>query len=252
MDSATLEQENLEVDHGAAAETATGPRCEKCEQPLASELATACPHCGWYASIGAYVEIEPQWEAAVAGGGAPAEQKTFLEVWTGIIPAWVWINWACGTTAIVLSIVARVAIQDEAFRSTWSVTQLFAGMGLALACHIAVFVMMAMDDPDLGLGDIVVSPLKGWRKLFAQMPRRQVVACTFNFAMSAAVGAMMIIGGIPYERVLEWGIRGGGAAQEEPLECHRQYRSSRWRRYEHGRGHGFVRGRRGRARRSRA
>ena len=40
----------------------TGPRCEKCEAPLKSDVVTICRKCGWYASLGTFVEVDPNWE----------------------------------------------------------------------------------------------------------------------------------------------------------------------------------------------
>lgn len=182
-----------------------GPACEKCESPLATEQTTACPHCGWYASIGGYVEIEQEWESGQVGEEEP---KTFLQVWLNLVPAWCWIAWGFGVLAVIESIAVRVLIADEAFRSTWSVTQLFAGIGVGIACHLIVFILMSIDDPELGILDIVVSPLRAWKKLFRGMPRHNWVLCLNNFGMTAAVGAMLIIGGIPYERIWDWDFKG--------------------------------------------
>ncbi|MEM8866402.1 MAG: hypothetical protein AAGF31_12725 [Planctomycetota bacterium] len=192
-------QESLEA-------SATNPVCEKCARPVASQELSACPHCGWYARAGVFVEIDQQWEAATAGPGKQEVPKTHLQVWMTLIPGWCWLAWGCGVLAVIGSIAARVLIADEAFRSTWSVTQLFAGMGIGLLCHVTTFIFVSFDDPDLSISDIVVSPLKPWKKLFQQMPTRQWVVCLNTFGMTAAVGAMFIIGGIPYERVWDWGI----------------------------------------------
>ncbi|MEM6798970.1 MAG: hypothetical protein AAF589_05600, partial [Planctomycetota bacterium] len=183
-----------------------GPACSNCELPLASAQTTACPHCGWYASAGVFVEIEAAWEAAVAGE-TTEQPESALAAAARSIPKWAIIVFACAASALAGSIAVRFGISDEVFRSTWSVTQLFVGLGLALACHITVFVVMAMDDPDMGLGDIVVNPFSGWRKLVGQMPRRVYLLGAVGFALAAVLGSVAIIGGIPYDRLWDWGVK---------------------------------------------
>src|SRR3990172_7207772 len=40
------------------------PQCEKCGAPLSVKDTLACRRCGWYASIGAFIEIDKCWEAS--------------------------------------------------------------------------------------------------------------------------------------------------------------------------------------------
>ena len=56
---ATLEMEEGDV---TSAPEWTGPRCDKCEAPLASDVVSICRRCGWYASLGTFVEVDPNWE----------------------------------------------------------------------------------------------------------------------------------------------------------------------------------------------
>jgi len=53
--------------------TPTGPCCEKCGCPNSGHEAVGCRQCGWYAGIGAHVEIDTNWEAATDPNFAPAE-----------------------------------------------------------------------------------------------------------------------------------------------------------------------------------
>ncbi len=55
---ATLEQDTQPNE----ANEWTGPRCEKCEAPLKFDVVTVCRKCGWYASLGTFVEVDPNWE----------------------------------------------------------------------------------------------------------------------------------------------------------------------------------------------
>jgi hypothetical protein len=39
------------------------PCCEKCELPLKSDVVSICRNCGWYPSLGTYVELDEEYEA---------------------------------------------------------------------------------------------------------------------------------------------------------------------------------------------
>lgn len=186
----------------AEQDTYAGPLCEKCGQPVETEQTTVCRHCGWYASAGTYVEIAPEWESQ--GEGQPA--KSMVEVWSTLIPLWGWVAIASFAAAIGMSVAVRLLVADAAVRSVWAVSQLLGGIVLGVLVHVVAFVVAAIDDPHIGIGDLFVNPLKGWRKLLTQMPKRQWLPDAFLFCVASSIGAAAIIGGIPYDRVWDWGI----------------------------------------------
>lgn len=186
---------------------AQGPICEKCEQPIHGESMAVCTSCGWYPNAGIFVEIDQQWEAA--NEGKPATQEpSLIDVWINLIPVWAWVVLGAGVFALAGSGAVRFLVEDQSLRTAWAVSQLFGGLAGVVVCHLLVFVVMTIDDPDLGIGDIVVSPFKAWKKLLSQMPARQWAPAMANFAVCAVIGSTLIIGGIPYEKMWDWGIRG--------------------------------------------
>lgn len=187
---------------------AIGLVCEKCEQPPIGDQMTVCPHCGWYPALGTFVEVSQEWEEAAASGGkAAGSEPTMLEVWSKLIPAWGWA--LLGTAALTLSasIAVRFTLADEAALTSWSVAQLFIGLALQIACHVAVFTMVSIDDPEASMMDIVVRPLRAWKRLFQGMPKRQWLVHGLVCGIMLVFGAVLIIGHIPYERVWDWNIK---------------------------------------------
>lgn len=186
----------------------TGPVCEKCECALPDGKLSACPSCGWYASLGIHVDIAPEWEQACAGQPSEAASKSHAEVWASLIPKWGWA--LIGTTVLVAAVslgVRLYTIEDPALRTIWALCQLALGACLFATCHLLAFFMAASSDTDMGVMDLVVSPLKGWMKIFQRLPERFWVVNSANFTLSAALFAMLIIGGIPYEAVWDWGFK---------------------------------------------
>ncbi len=86
----------------------TGPRCEKCEAPLKSEV-TVCRSCGWYPSLGRFLEVDPNWESVNDSSqpAAPAPQKSHLRVWFELLPKWSYVIIASVLVIIVESVIAR-------------------------------------------------------------------------------------------------------------------------------------------------
>ncbi|MCA9240134.1 MAG: hypothetical protein KDA37_08045 [Planctomycetales bacterium] len=185
----------------------SGPVCEKCEASLPSESMTACPHCGWYPALNTYVEIQQEWEQACSGQAA-SPAKSAVEVWTNLIPAWGWKLIATTVLMAGASLGARFYVADKPdLHVIWAVVQFFAGILVVLACHLLAFFMAASNDPDMGVMDLVVNPLRAWLRLFAGLPKRLWVANTANVGLSATLFAALIIGGLPYEEIWNWGIK---------------------------------------------
>ena len=109
---------------------------------------------------------------------------------------------------IIESVAARLLLDaDGAVRTYWSVTQLFGGAGLYAACHTVAFALLMKSDGSTNLTDIFLHPLQSWSLVLRELPRRQWV-CHVGFSgLTAAAMAILVIGGLPYERLLDWGAK---------------------------------------------
>jgi hypothetical protein len=186
----------------------TGPRCEKCDAPLKSDVVTICRGCGWYASLGTFVEIDPNWETEHDDSEpvAAAPQKSHLQVWLDLMPRWSWVIIASVLVVVIESVVARLATPaGSSIRTIWSLTQLALGVFTVIGCHVFNFVVLAAEDADFGVMDIFLKPLKLWIRAVRNLPTRLWVADAAATGLTAAFMSLVVIGGIPYERLWDWG-----------------------------------------------
>jgi hypothetical protein len=187
------------------------PQCEKCSAPIKSDIVAICRSCGWYASLSTFVELDQDWEIYTNEAAEPtkaAPQKSHIRVWLDLVPRWGWIIIASALAVVVESIVARFATPaDSMLRTTWSLSQLAIGLIAAAACHVFNFVVQAADDSDLGVIDIFLKPFKLWLRTFDRMPTRLWLANTAVCGVIAAAMSLLVIGGIPYERLWNWGFQ---------------------------------------------
>lgn len=218
MSNATLPEESSEPSAAGtevAAPEAAGPACEKCG--FANEAA-ACPKCGWYPVLGLHVEIDDAFEAimqapaAVEGADAEAptdkaqpEWQKHLAVWQGLIPGWAWLMIGTTLGVVAAAIAGRVAsLENSALQTTIGVTGLIAGASLAVVMHLVGFILCSSDDADLAITHVVIKPLVTWKRLLAELPRRLWLANSANLGLTTALSAALIVGGIPYEKLLDW------------------------------------------------
>jgi hypothetical protein len=174
------------------------PTCDKCGANIDTKDALVCRKCGWYASIGSFVEIDQAWE----GEEDPASQESeSLKM-----PAWGWTMIACVVMVVVESIAARLLTADgSAARVTWSVTQLFLGAAMAATCHLIAFILFNREVTDVGLLDIILKPVKPWLLRVRELPAYQWVCHTAVSSLVAVIMSFVVIGSLPYEKLWDWG-----------------------------------------------
>jgi hypothetical protein len=76
-----------------------------------------------------------------------------------------------------------------------------------VGCHIFNFLVLAADDADIGLLDLLLKPLKLWGRAIGTLPSRLWVTNTAASGLVAAVLSLLVIGGIPYDRLWDWGLK---------------------------------------------
>ena len=182
-----------------------GPCCEKCSAPIAAHEALVCRQCGWYASIGSYVEIDKSWE--VATDPELATEEDIQPAPKAKLPTWSWILAGCMIGVIVESVAVRLATAGTALQTTWSLSQLLIGLVAFFVSHTYCFVQILKNEADIKLLDYLLRPIKTWSIIFRGMPERGWVCYAGLSGLTAVVMSMLVIGGIPYERLLDWNIK---------------------------------------------
>jgi len=201
----------LDKGNGSKAnEAATGPCCEKCGAPSKSKVVTICKSCGWYPSLGTFVEVDPNWESITNGEQpvAKPQQKLTPRMWLALIPRWGWVVIGCAFAIVAESIAVRLLTPaDSSLRTVWSLVQLALGASAVIGCHILNFLMLVGDDADVGMLDMLLKPLRLWTKTCRNLPKRLWL---FNSLVNGGVAVLMsfvVIGGLPYERLWDWGVK---------------------------------------------
>ncbi len=177
-----------------------GPCCEKCGAAINAHDSLVCRKCGWYGSIGSFVEIDRQWEG---DDDCEVEESSIYK-----LPAWAWTMIACVTVVVAESIAARLLTAPEsAARTTWAVTQLITGITLLAVCQFTAFVMYMREVSEAGLLDFFLKPIKPWIMRVQELPRYQWLC---HLAVSSYLAfnlSFTVIGGIPYDRLWDWGFQ---------------------------------------------
>jgi ATP dependent DNA ligase C terminal region len=200
VDNATIELEA----------TWNGPCCEKCQAPMKSDGVAVCRRCGWYARLGQFVDVDHAWETYddEAAPQAPQTAPSHLQVWLNLLPRWAWILIGTAAAVVAESIAARIlTAEGSTLRTTWSLTQLVFGAIAFAGCHLVTFLFAIADDADTGAFDFILRPLKLWIKAFKQLPARLWLANTAIAGLTAATMSIVVIGGLPYERLWDWGFK---------------------------------------------
>jgi hypothetical protein len=197
----------LEPQAGVPLDAWDGPRCEKCEAPINPDQ-LVCKSCGYYASLGIFVEIDSQWEAVAGGGSRPQAQESAIATLHRSIPAWAWWLLTFNLAIVIASVVARFTLPDEGSLRTYvSVTMFIAGVATAILCHATCFVLASTTDVDMGLLDMVVNPLKGWVRVWRQLPKKLWLVLSGSCGVTSSLCAALIIGGIPFHVLLDWNFK---------------------------------------------
>ncbi len=188
-----------------------GPRCEKCNAPIKSDIVSICRSCGWYASLHTFVELDQNWETEQDESTekvVAAPQKSHVRVWLDLMPRWSWIILWSALAVVVESVVVRLVTPDgSSLRTTWALSQIMLGVLIAFGCHVFNFLVAAAENADFGVMDILLKPMKLWGYAARNLPTRLWVANSAVCGVVAAIMAVLVIGGIPYERFWDWGFK---------------------------------------------
>lgn len=189
----------------------TGPCCEKCNTPIKSDVVAICRHCGWYGSLGTFVELDHHWETYSQESPPEAAvntEQSHLAVWLSLVPRWGWLILSSMFAVIIESTVARLITPNGgSLRTLWSMTQLAIGSITVAVCHVFNFAVLAAEDADLGVMDMFVKPLKLWIRAFQKLPVRLWMVNAAACGLTAVVMSVLVIGGLPYERLWDWGFK---------------------------------------------
>jgi hypothetical protein len=206
---AMLDQDEVTLSPVVKGPDWTGPRCEKCAAPIKSTVVSICRSCGWYPSLGTFVELDANWETSDSDSTEVAEAapaKSHIRFWLDLMPRWSWVMIASALAIVAESVAARFATGGS-LRTTWSLVQLALGAFAVAGSHIFTFMVLVTEDADFGVFDIVLRPIKVWARAVRELPKRLWVANSAVCGLMAIAMSFLVIGALPYERLWDWGFQ---------------------------------------------
>jgi len=194
----TLTEINPEYTSTRTTATDAEVTCLNCQTTVHWGASSWCPECGFYPTLNAQLALD-----LLEHQEAQEEIKTPLQMLLDV-PAWVWML-AVGLVAIVFtSMVARVVIVPaNPERGWWAAIQFSIGfLALGIAHLMAYFVAISKSD-EIGPGDLWLKPVTIWQQVFSELPRYNMLVNTGCWGFTTAICALVVVGGIDYEAILE-------------------------------------------------
>jgi hypothetical protein len=106
------------------------------------------------------------------------------------------------------SVAVRLATPaGSSLRTAWSVGQLIIGVVAAASCHALNFLLQVADNADTGMLDLCLKPLRLWVRTCYGLPRRLWLVNTLACGTIAVLMSFVVIGGLPYDRLWDWGFK---------------------------------------------
>lgn len=185
----------------AMAPEESGPVCPNCGAPSDGEA--WCRFCGYVARLGTCIDVDG--EAAAA---ADEEQMLSPTAMLGMVPTWAWLLGGCILATIALSASSRLVTAPYTVeRLVWYLVQMLLGLTVFLVAHFRSYLNAITDNAQLAVPDIVIKPLSIWLPTFRALPQTLRRTACGACGLVAAVGAPLLVGGVDYERVWEFGPR---------------------------------------------
>jgi hypothetical protein len=182
--------------------------CPNCGNLESWGRSSWCPQCGFYPRLG--ISVEPALAARKEDVPAP---KSPVEMWARIP---VWGRVLCGgvLAIFVMSLLIRLGTAPQGFaRSLLGVLQLAVGMGFFLTLHAVAVLMASMKSNRLGFIDAILHPFEVWRPTLQELPRTARCVCLASWGLTAALCAVVVIGGIRWSAIVDdWGFKKRAAA----------------------------------------
>ena len=186
----------------------TGEPCSNCGAVMEEGLLSFCRKCGFYPSMGTFVEIDAWEREGVDETAVDTQPLSHLQVWMNLLPAWAWMLIGCHVAVVTVSVaITLVAAYGGTFRMAWSVSQLFVGFGAFAACHVLVYLAVISDNAEYSLLDFLLKPFKVWAPILRLLPATFGRVAVGTCGLNAMLMSVFVIAALPYHVLWDWGIK---------------------------------------------
>jgi len=175
--------------------------CPHCGSAEPWGCSSWCPQCGFYPMFGKCVETGPH-------RNAPEELDFFK-----LVPPWAWILGAGIAAIVVLSFSASMVIKERAgLRLLWALAQCGLGAIAASIAHFSAYLSAIVDSDRFTPFDFIMKPVDIWKTVAKALPKVAWRFWALSWGVTASLCALLVIGGIRYSAIFDWGI-------EKPAEA---------------------------------
>jgi hypothetical protein len=196
-DAAANEAPELTLDANLLAQIAPSKivePCPKCGAAMPDEPMPWCRTCGFYPKLGTYFDPDEANDGSVQSAGTMRE-----------IPQWAYVLVGGLVVLLVMSLAVRFTTHPlSPMRFYWAIGQLVCGLTVFVAAHMLCFMFASTEDATIGLMDPILRPINIWKPSIFALPKSFRRVATGTWGLGAALCALCI-GGIPWERLTDWG-----------------------------------------------
>jgi hypothetical protein len=134
--------------------------------------------------------------------------KSVRDAWADL-PVWAWILVAGAMVIFTINVSVRFVLLDHSpARMRFALLELAAGLGVFVTMHCAASVTASLSDAGVRFVDILLHPVICWRSTIQQLPGTARRVWLAAWGLTAAVSALVVVGGIPYGALFDdWGFR---------------------------------------------
>jgi hypothetical protein len=187
-----------------AAESTAAKACPQCGSTQPWGISSWCPNCFYHPRLGQSLSApppDPEVRHLAEGYAAkPDSYATMLKA----IPPWAHVLWLGLVGVLGLSVFQALKLPKVGYeRAVWTLLQ--AGLGLLAAgiAHVSAFFNAVPVTDKYGPFDIFLKPFEFWGYSFRKLPKGAWRLWLFAWGLSAALAALVLIGGIRYSSVFE-------------------------------------------------
>ena len=182
----------------SAGEVGLENTCENCSQPTA--LDSWCQSCGYYPAIGTCVDLA-EWEQGSGEGEFFEAEEELTPLWLGI-PIWAWQLSGGLLVIVIFTLLGKFLTPlGNVTQTKWAIWQSLVGFFTFLAVHVRFAISALSHDKELGLVDVVASPLKIWIEAIADFNKTFRMIAVGIGGLTATLMAHAVLG-IPYSEMI--------------------------------------------------
>jgi hypothetical protein len=185
--------------------------CPNCSAPRIDCSVMWCRKCGYHPTLDRVIDLvgdDLEQEKPVEAPPAKPSATEGLTLIAKSIPVWMRRSLMAAVAGGVLGVLARVCTEpDSLSRLVCALLLLFAAKSAIITAHVWSFFYAVPESDRLGIADLFVRPFYVWSPTMRDIEQPGVWRrpAILSFGIVAEVIGLVVVGGIPWDRVWELG-----------------------------------------------